>query len=134
MNSLSPRVCWTRRCRWLLLAAGACCLLAGCGPRSVPIEGKVAFQGVAVAEGTITLEPVGKGSVATSPIAQGTYHAQAVPGKYRVVFSAYRAANTPGPDGKPHKIQYLPAKFTVDSQVTVEVPREGNKKLDFDLK
>jgi len=100
----------------------------------VPLEGKVTFRGVPVDDGQITLEPVGKGTAVRSPISQGTYRAGALPGKYRVVFFAYRAAKTPGPDGKPQKEQYLPAKFTVDSQLTVDVPREGNKNLDFELK
>lgn len=119
--------------RWLL-AVGACAIAVGCGTRTAPLEGKVTFQGMPIAEGTITLEPAGKGGVVASPISQGTFRANAAPGKYRIMFSAYQTANTPGPDGKPHKIQYLPSKFTVDSQIAVDVPREGNKKLDFDLK
>lgn len=123
-------------CRpWPLLLSAVVCLIAvGCGTRAAPLEGKVAFQGTPIAEGTITLEPAGKGAVVTNPISQGSFRANAAPGKYRVMFSAYRTASTPGPDGKPHTIQYLPSKFTVDSHITVDVPREGNKKLDFDLR
>ena len=103
---------------------------------SVSVEGTVAFEGTPVAEGTITLEPVAKeaGAVVESPIREGAYRAAAKPGKYRVVFSAYQTSNTPGPDGQPHKIQYLPAKFTVASEITVEVSREGNAKCNFDLR
>jgi hypothetical protein len=133
-KSLSQRRFPVRRSWRLLLAAGACAFAVGCGTRTAPLEGKVTFQGMPIAEGTITLEPAGKGAVVASPISQGTYRATAAPGKYRAMFSAYRTANTPGPDGNPHKIQYLPAKFTVDCQIAVDVPREGNKKLDFDLK
>mgnify|MGYP001093112875 CR=1 FL=1 len=38
------------------------------------------------------------------------------------------------PAGQPHKVQYLPARFTVDSEVIVEIPDSGDKKLDFDLR
>ena len=101
----------------LLVVTGVRPIATGCGTRSVSVEGTVAFKGTPVAEGTITLEPVAKeaGAVVESPIREGAYRAVAKPGKYRVVFSAYQTSKTPGPDGQPHKIQYLPAKFTVAS-------------------
>jgi hypothetical protein len=110
--------------------------VAGCGVRTAPVEGTVSFEGSPVAEGTISFEPPGREghSVITGEIREGTYRAAVPPGKYRVVFSAYRIAETLGPDGQPHKIQYLPARFTVDSEVIAEIPDSGDEKLDFDLR
>jgi len=115
---------------------GICLVVAGCGTRAVPVEGMVSFGGIAVAEGTIIFEQMeqGKPSAIASEIQAGAYRAVAPPGTYRVVFSAYRTADTLGPDGQPHKIQYLPAKFTADSEMTVEVTPGGDTKLDFDLR
>lgn len=110
--------------------------VAGCGARTAPVEGTVSFEGTPVAEGMIRFEPADQAghSVITGEIREGTYRAAVPPGKYRVVFSAYRTAETLGPDGQPHKVQYLPARFTVDSGVIVEIPDSDDKKLDFDLR
>jgi hypothetical protein len=120
----------------LLSVIGVCLTVAGCGARTVPVEGTVSFGGVAIAEGTITFQQRDqeRPSVIASEIQAGAYRAMVPPGKYRVVFSAHRTAETLGPDGQPHKIQYLPAKFTADSEMTVELLPEGDTKLDFDLR
>lgn len=131
----------TSRCRGALLRVsvllaviGVCLTTTGCSAPEIPVEGTVSFAGEPISEGMITFEPLDQGtSVIVSEIRDGAFQATVQPGKYRVIFGAYRTADTPGPDGEPHTIQFLPAKFTIDSQVTVEVPREGDTKLDFDL-
>lgn len=124
--------------------------LAGCGKASdrVLVSGKVTYLGEPVANGEIRFDAIGGTTQpAGASIRDGQYQAVGkggVPvGKHRVSITAFRPnANAPaapsgagpmGGGGVP--IQYLPAKYNTNSELTVTLePGETKKTLDFDLK
>jgi hypothetical protein len=93
----------TTRMHQFVLPLAVCCLLAGCGPsrpQTVPVSGRVTWQGQPVVEGIIVFYPA-TGRPATGVIAaDGTYRLRtfdpgdgAVLGKHCVTIEAKRAVN-----------------------------------------
>ena len=141
---------------WLLLG----CLVAGCSSGEVStLKGQVTFGGEPLADGTIRLVPqagaTGQGAAGT--ITNGSYEiaggAGLTPGKYQVVIAATREAtpeeaaarqtgeeeeNTPNAEGEVDKgdsapkVQLIPAKYNLRSELTLDVVAGENTK-DFAL-
>lgn len=126
-----------------LLAAAAC----GCGrsdrPETVPLNGKVTYNGKPLTRGTVLLTPDGSGYAATGEIQpDGTFKLTsfdkddgAVPGKYRVAVQVFpEEGGLPGAEsagGKPP----VPAKYMAPSTsgIIVEI-KPGEKDLNLQLK
>jgi hypothetical protein len=115
--------------------------LAGCGSRDqisrVIVCGDVTFDGQPVKNGQINFYPLGEtpGGVAGAPIVAGKYQVEnkgGVPvGKHRVEVEGYRAP-PPLADPDAGRVQFLPAKFNQQTELTVEISDSSDQ--NFHLK
>ncbi len=127
-------------------------LVSGCGeslPKTVPVRGRVTWQGKPLPMGTVTFQPAESGpggplrpAVATIE-SDGTYqlstfrtHDGASPGEYTVAIHA----STPPPmeAGSPPPKWLVPPKYATPatSGLTATVPADASEELvlNFDLK
>jgi hypothetical protein len=127
-----------------VLAVLATC--PACGSGRVPIQGEVTFNGKAIEDGTISLEPAdGQGSTTGGKIAGGKYQltgdAAPLPGKKIVRIFAVRktgrkiAAQFAPPGTMIDDVEpYIPDIYNNGSTLTCEVSREASNQIDFNLK
>jgi hypothetical protein len=113
-------------------------------PATVPVEGKVTYQGQPVPKGTITFQPDGGRPGVGEIQPDGTYRLStfgdkdgAVPGTHKVMI----LANTGDPTKMPSTPGYvtpkdlIPKKYADIKTSGLEVPVSQDKKsYDFDLK
>jgi hypothetical protein len=125
-------------------------LFVGCGsgeepnPATVPVQGKVTYQGQPVPKGTITFQPAGGRPAVGEIQPDGTYHLStfgekdgAIPGAHKVMI----LANTGDPTKMPSSPGYVvpkdlvPKKYarTETSELEVTVSKDKTS-YDFDLK
>lgn len=114
------------------------CLL-GCGPKgpaTYPVSGTVTFDGKPVSNGDIIFVPedrsLGPDAVR---IEGGKFSTRVKAGKCRVEISALDI----GPDteyisGSPIASNYIPARYNIESELTVEVLAKGENVFDFQLR
>ncbi len=113
-------------------------LAAGCGrsgPRTYRVSGTVTFNGKPVNEGDILFVPAdtARGPTAAK-IANGKYVAEAAAGVCRVEISAIEIGpNTPRVDGVPIPSNYLPARYNMHSELSVEVEPHNRNVFNFEL-
>ena len=135
----------------LTFGVGLCLALqAGCGGDGldrVSVGGTVQFSGKAVEQGTLSLVPIEttEGPSAGAVIERGTYFIPAargpVAGNYRVEIKAMRKTGRQIEDPKrapPDNLideieQYVPARYNVQSKLTVVLQSGRNENVDFDL-
>lgn len=141
--------------RALILAAAACVLWAGCGPRrprTAPVRGRVTFDGAPVTEGRIFFHPE-EGRPAIGKLeSDGMYELTtfkagdgALPGRYRVVIEATRTTGGAQPQsfedelagigGAPGELVWLVPR-TYSQRETTPLSAEvnpGRNVIDFDL-
>jgi len=121
-------------------------LVSGCSQDTggrVGVSGTVRWNGTPLQGGTIEFASADGGQLTGSMIANGKYSVPAdkglLPGKYTVRISASQEtgaapAGPPGPEAEMHKTKDLiPAKYNVDSELSVEVTQGGTGQFDFDL-
>jgi hypothetical protein len=135
---------------WLLPCV-FCLLACGCGeslPQTIPVHGRVTWQGKPLATGTVTFEPVEKGEAKPlrPPLGSigpdGTYqlstfrtHDGAMPGEYVVLIHS----STPPPmeSTAPPAKSLIPHKYgsaaTSGLSATVPADADGPIELNFDL-
>lgn len=130
---------------WMLGLCGA----VGCGSEGAPsgLTGQVTLGGRPVAKGDLRLDPIKDtpGPGGSAKIVDGRYqiplHAGMLAGEYRVRVTATRAtgrmiknpdAFLGGPAEEPEFVQYIPAKYNADSQLTVTLA-PGENQHDFVL-
>ncbi len=128
LRSLAVVCCF---CVLLLLASGC----GGADDTRVPVEGEVTLDGRPLAEGHITLVPLGDGVSAGGTIRNGKFHVEKArgpsPGRYRVEIVSYQPTGEKFPD--PERAgqmaeelkQVIPDKYNRQSQLEVEVPPSG---------
>lgn len=128
--------------------------IIGCGDKAdqrISIHGNVTFKGEPIADGVVSLLPVGSmpGPPISGLIQAGQYSISEAEGptvgNYRVEIEGFRKTGRKIPDmASPlparqqpgiieEKMPYIPAKFNTASALTVDVTTE-TKELDFDLK
>lgn len=119
--------------------------LAGCGggPPTGDVSGTAAFEGVPIAEGSITFHPLdGKGSVVGDKIVDGRYAVKKAPlGPCRVQITSSKEVgkkkmyNTPNSPEMPVKIDPLPKRFNdpLESELRFDV-QAGSQEKNWDLK
>jgi len=121
-------------------------LVAGCGsgPPTGDVSGTASYEGVPIAEGTITFSPAdGQGPTAGGTITDGKYAVKKVPaGPAKVQFTSstdtgkkkkmYDAPNSPE---YPIKINTLPEKYSdpLNTELRYDVQAGPNEK-NWDLK
>jgi hypothetical protein len=121
----------------------------GCKGNSerVPISGRVTMDGKPIEAGSINFEPIDKKGQSTGAvIVNGEYQITGknspIPGTKVVRISAGRKTGRRIPAGEPSPPdamvdeikQYIPAIYNSQSTLTCEVPSQGSKQIDFDLK
>jgi hypothetical protein len=135
----------------LLLVLSAPVLVAGCGlsdelPREA-VFGTVTLNGQPLKKATIVFEPslIGPTAGATGLVLDGRYNIArargAVPGEYRVLIFASQAEAVPAktevsedsPSAPPPK-EPIPAKYNVQSRISVEVVKNARNQFDLELK
>jgi hypothetical protein len=137
-----------QRIRWggCMIGVILAVVLAGCNNGRTPIEGAVTFDGKAVEEGVISMEPSdGQGPTTGGKIVDGRYEltgdAAPQPGKKTVrIFAARKTGRKipaqfapPGTMTDQRK-SYIPSIYNTQSTLTCEVSRDGAKQIDFALK
>ena len=133
--------------RFLALTYWAVLLLLGCGESdgSIPLSGSVTLDGRPLPEGSIELHPIRgtKGPSSGGSIANGKFSISSQkgirPGTFRVEIKAYRGSGKMEVyeiTGEEREIpeQYLPARYNEKSELTVDVSREGDQYVEFQLK
>jgi hypothetical protein len=149
-----PKSIKVLRCRGCLRAGFLCLwIVAGCrseATRGVMLEGYVNFNGEPIADGTISLLPLGDtpGPSVMGIIHNGKYAISQsdgpTVGSYRVEIEGFRKTGRQIPDmASPlrpgqqrgtmdEKRPYIPEKFNVSSVLTTKITTE-TKELNFDL-
>ncbi|MGQ9771733.1 MAG: hypothetical protein ACUVQG_14365 [Thermogutta sp.] len=137
-NSGAPKVfpLWA----WIVPLAVVGASITGCGgPQKGTLTGRVTFAGQPIEEGGIRLDPAsGTGEPMATKIANGEYRFETgIPvGEYKVFITAQRNAGEVMSPELGQKVsvreQYLPAKYNVQTQLTVKI-NPGSNSQDFDL-
>ena len=110
-------------------------ITVGCGGLTdgrLQISGEVTFDGQPVADGYVTLSPLGRGPSAGGRIQDGKFNIERekgpMAGKYRVVLQAMRETGRMIPidpalpdDTVAETVQYLPARYNTRSQLTADL-------------
>ena len=145
------------RIQMALLCLAMCCVATGCGPsrpKTVPVSGRVTWQGKSVTTGRITFYPTAGRPASAAIGADGVYHLTtfesddgAVLGKHRVTIEVRRSsrparrktfeqeAREGFPDEREQKVEWLvPEKYSQRDTTpsTAEVTAE-TKTIDFSL-
>ena len=119
-------------------AACAGLMLIGCQTTEEPttrVAGTVKVDGQPLKLGVISFEPeIASEQSATAEIREGKFEIESPRGRRRVSIMAYRQAKGLGPEGKPYQEQYLPPKFNLESERTIEVEEDPMLNQEFDLK
>jgi hypothetical protein len=133
----------------LCLSATLAILVGGCAtddphPATVPVEGKVTYQGQPLTKGTVTFQPDGGRPAVGEIQPDGTYRLStfgdkdgAIPGNHKVMI----VSNTGDPTKMPSSPGYvtpkglIPKKFADVNTSGLEAAVSKDKKAyDFDLK
>jgi hypothetical protein len=134
----------TRQKVWhtFALHLGALCLAAGCstGPAVGTINGDVTFDGQPVKDGRIAFTPLdGQASTGGAPIVNGKFTAVVPVAKMKVVINGNKvlgkrkAYDTPESPWEDDIAELLPAKYHVNSDLTLEV-KKGVQDVKYELK
>lgn len=111
--------------------------LAGCGDNrhagKYEVSGTVSWEGTPVEKGFITFEPADGKPAEAGPIERGRYSFHAYPGKNRVVIRAEKIEGFNKGMNQPNVVQYIPATYNVQSELSAEVTADGANSFDFPL-
>ncbi|MCA9085449.1 MAG: hypothetical protein KDA81_15410 [Planctomycetaceae bacterium] len=115
--------------------------LSGCGgpggppaPEMFPVSGTVNLDGQPLAEGSITIDPVGgKGVPAMGGIKDGKFSFQAAAGEYIARFSAIEVTSEKDEYGEPITRSLIGDEFNGSSTTKASIT-SGENNLSFDVK
>lgn len=121
-----------------------CLCLGGCGNAGdrAELSGSVTLDGAAIPKGSIAFRPVDSGGPsAGSEIVDGQFFVPADkgvrPGLFRVEITAMRKTGKSFKDpvfGQTDvEVQYVPAKYNVNSELNIDVPAASEEGLKFEL-
>lgn len=145
-NMMDKASCCAGQTALLLAVLAVLATCPACSSGRIPIQGEVTFNGKAVEDGTISLEPAdGQGSTTGGKITAGKYEltgaAAPLPGKKIVRIFAVRktgrkiAAQFAPPGTMIDDVEpYIPDIYNSGSTLTCEVSPEASKQIDFNLK
>lgn len=129
--------------QWLsfLVAIPALIAVSGCKPSvepTYPVRGSVTFDGTPIADGQIYwMDQVTAVLDVALPIRNGKYQGFAREGTWRVEIHAYRDGGTQSPmpemPPEPVRIDYIPAKYGSESELTASIQADGANEFHFDL-
>lgn len=120
---------WQRGALWGVAALCA----AGCGPRTGELHGTVTFAGKPVDRGRIVLVRKQEDTrIHQAAVMSGTYSLMAPAGTYRVEILALHDDEALAAD-QSLPMQYIPAKYNVESTLTAEIEGGGRREQAFKL-
>ena len=124
--------------RGMVVLLGVLLLVPGCGrsgPRTYRVSGTVTFNGKPVGEGDIVFIPEDSTlGPDAARIIGGKYVAETKEGPCRVEISAVEIGpDTPRIDGAPIATNYLPERYNVHSELSVDVEPNHRNVFDFEL-
>jgi hypothetical protein len=132
LRSCLARFAWAAAAIAPLLAA-AC----GCGDNrhagKYEVSGAVSWEGTPIEKGFITYEPADGKPAEAGAIADGHYSFFAYPGKNRVAIRAEKIEGFNKGMNQPNVVQYIPAAYNVQSELSVEVTADGANMFNFSL-
>lgn len=123
-------VTFSLRCLcYLLFNCLVCCPFSGCGGSNLaPVSGTVTFDGQPLKEASIRFVPAdGKAPTEAAMIRDGKFGAQLQRTTYKVQINASKLVDTgakldeKGPGGGPTAVEILPARYNVQSELTLSV-------------
>jgi hypothetical protein len=132
---------------WAFVSGFCLLMLLGCSPagKRQALEGTVTLDGKPLAEGSILFVPhTGtKGPTSGGDIAQGRFSIApgggTFSGTFRVEITAIRSTGKKMMDPRAGKlteetVQFIPARYNRQSELTAEVKSDGPNRFTFDLK
>jgi hypothetical protein len=114
-------------------------VIVGCGPRGpvmVPVSGTVTLDDAPMSEGVIYFKTIIEGSVDEMPIKDGKFEGKVEVGDRRVEICKYGL----GPPIKmgnaelPNRIETLPARYNLESELKESVTEDGPNEFKFEVK
>jgi len=114
------------------------CGSAASGPKLVPVQGLVQFDGAPVPDGRIVFRKTdGEGRAFSGLIKDGSYQLEAEPGRMAVVITASRpipgkfdnSNGTPEPVGE----MYIPPQYNDATSLVAEVTDTDKNEIPFEL-
>lgn len=125
-------------------------LLAGCGPKAVPVSGKVTLDNKPLVNASVIFMPEsneknpGPGSTGKTD-ANGEFSLRlntgeangAIVGKHKVSITGYEGDDGTVPSSGPDMIfrkRIVPPEYNAETKLTFEVPPGGSTSANFDLK
>jgi hypothetical protein len=133
---------WQKVWHACALQLGTLCLVAGCstGPAVGTVNGDVTFDGQPVKDGRISFTPLdGQAPTGGAPIVNGKFQAVVPVAKMKVaingnkVIGKRKAYDTPESPWEDDVAELLPAKYNVNSDLTLEV-KKGVQDVKYELK
>lgn len=136
MRKFVDLACGVAVCLWSLAFVG--CGSTAAGPKLVPVQGSVQFDGAPVPDGRIVFRKTdGDGRAFSGLIKDGAYKLDAEPGRMAVVITASRlipgkfdnSNGTPEPVGE----MYIPPQYNDATSLVAEVAGNGKNEFPFEL-
>ena len=143
-------VIWPNARFWWLCVGAFCLSLAGCGspnlPKTVPVCGKVTWQGKPLASGSVVFNPAavaasGPSRAATAELASdGTYRLSSfrpddgvMPGEYRVTIVSF--SSPPNPEQGKTGVWRIPTRYgdPEKSGLSFTIPSEARGPFTYDI-
>ncbi|QDU61056.1 hypothetical protein Pan216_19090 [Planctomycetes bacterium Pan216] len=125
----------TSACSWVVL--GLLGLLGGCGgggAATVPVAGKVTFGEAPIEKGQINFYPTDRdASGEVLEVVGGKFSGTVSKGPKRVSILGFSETG-PEFEGKPSLEQFLPTRYNQETELTAEIPEQGDREMVFSLK
>lgn len=106
-------------------------------PPTFPASGEVTLDGDPMPEGEIAFVNVSEGVRDMLPINNGKFEGEVLPGERKVEIRAYRVekANVEmyGDDAPDSRINYIPAKYNDNSDLTATITDSGPNEFNFEV-
>ncbi len=125
-------------CLFLVFLLPCACTPSAPTEDTYPVSGSVTLDGAPLAEGKIRFLTAETGALDVLDIQGGKFEGQAKAGNRRVEISAFREgepmAPFPGAEPEPTRVDYIPARYNTESELTANVTPEGPNQFDYELK
>jgi len=111
--------------------------LGGCSDKNRAgkylVTGAVTYNGAPVENGFVTFEPESGKPAEAGPIEDGRYSLYAYPGVNRVSVRAEKAVGFNKGMNQPNMVQYVPAIYNVETELSADIAPNDDNSVDFPL-
>lgn len=106
-------------------------------PDTYPVSGEVMLDGEPMPEGEIAFVKVSEGIRDMLPITNGKFEGGVLPGERTIEIRAYRVEKAGvemyGDDAPETRVNYIPAKYNENSDLTATITESGPNELKFEV-